>query len=246
MLTPTRDPAGNQGDIVAQVSAALKRAAPLMADAKPTKHSSKHRRTSSCSTLSERRTGGDPVRRRFFGNGNATVVLGNFSDLENVNDSCLLEAKVDRVALETENVKMSRERAASFAAADHRLDEAFLASFGASLITPGSSGGDTQLPSAATVSTEAGAMSFDIGRVTSLPLPLTEAKEEDSKAEQQEKDARRRRAATSLTAVEYECWLIREEIKESRRQEEKISSEIFNGDPLLPLASRVQGSEFEV
>lgn len=233
VLTASRDPSRNAEDVLSRVSAALKRVAPLMADATLTEHGSKHRRTNSCTP----RGGGggsgdgDACRRRvFFGNDNSTI-SGNHSDIDiDEDDPRLVQETVSRIALETEKVRASRERAASFAAADRDLDDAFLASFGVSLtMGSGAGSGGRQLPTVPATD----APFFDRTRITSLPLGGTEAGRIEPVAEKQ--DYRRQRAEATLSAAEFECWLVREEIDGYRRQEEKMRSEIFNGDPLLPL-----------
>lgn len=207
--------------MVLRASAALKRVAPIMADARPTKHNNKHRRTNSCA-IQGGNGGGASQRRLFFGSG-SRAVIGNPSSMDIDDDARLLQERVSRIALQTQEVRASRERAASFATADRDLDDAFLASFGISL--PGSRGGAKAPP----------VPSFDRNRVTSLRLDAAERARPESEADRQEYEIRRRRAETTLPAREYKCWVVREEIKQYRRQEEKLQSEIFNGDPLLPL-----------
>lgn len=76
----------------------------------------------------------------------------------------------------------------------------------------------------------------DDGRKADLKRKHVEAAKKDTQQELHgDYEARRREAAASLSATEYECWVIREEIETYRRQEEQLRAEIFNGDPLLPL-----------
>lgn len=249
VLTPSRDPTGNEGGIVARVSATLKRVAPLIAHARPTESSNKHRRTNSCTNVAGGSGGGgggsggegDTKRRYVFdGSGNSKLFVESsaMSDAEEDDIDRQLRERVGLIALETEKVRSSRERAASAAAADHDLDEAFLKSWGVSLAGAGAADGNGLLPSAAAAAVNSAggkAAPFDRTRVTSLPLGLTEGRKENSEAEHEEHEFRRRRAAATLSPAEYKCWVIREEIDGYRRQEEKMRSEIFNGDPLLPL-----------
>ena len=231
--------------------ATLKRLAPLIADSRPTKLGAKHRRTSSYSTPG---SGGGSLSRRppFFasggdgggGGGNAAATAtaagdksrGGVREEEEDESDRLLREKVEGLALETERMRSSRERAASFAAADRRLDEEFLESFGVSLIGPGTAGGGGG---------EGGASpaAFDRERVTSLPLGSGAKDAERGEAEEREYKARRQKAAATLSAAEFKCWEIREEIDRLRRQEENMREQIFNGDPLLPLASESRGGD---
>ena len=253
VLTPSRDPMGNEGGIVARVSATLKRVAPLIAHARPTKSGNKQRRTNSCITVTGG-SGGDggggegATKRRYVFDGiDSSKLFVESSDMDDADESDIdrqLRERVGLIALETEKVRLSRERAASAAAADRDLDEAFLKSWGVSLAGTGVADRNGFLPSAAAVSaTEGKAASFDRTRVTSLPLGLTEARKENLKAEHEEHEFRRRKAAATLSPAEYKCWLIREEMDGYRRQEEKMRSEIFNGDPLLPLWAGPADSE---
>lgn len=223
-MTPSRDPAGNSNSSVeARASATLKRLAPLIG-----KVDAKHRRTSSYSTPNS--GGGDPSRRQrrpVFGsgnrNGNGTALFGGRSRggaHENDGDvERLLRERVEGLALETEQLRASRERAASLAAAEFGLDEAFLNSVGVSLNGTAGAGATP---------------SFDREQVASLAA-TAEDSARASKAEEETRTARRQKAAATLSAAEFKCWEIREEIERYRRQEEKIRSQIFNGDPLLPL-----------
>lgn len=248
VLIACRDPAGNREGIVARVTATLKRVAPLIADARPTKHGSKHRRTNSCTTPTHGGGGGGggASRGQFFGKGTGngnSVVEGHPSPegMDGDGDRLLWE-RVSRIALETEQVRASRQRAASFADADRDLDEAFLESFGVSLPGSGAADRGASLSSVAARAEDGGVASFDRARVTSIPLGCTEAGVLRSKAEQEELEVKRLKAAATLTPAEYKCWAIREEMDEYRRQEEKMRSEIFNGDPLLPLWVRPETS----
>lgn len=205
----------------ARASATLKRLAPLI-----TKVDAKHRRTSSFSTPGSSGGGSSRHQHRFFfgsGNGNGTAFAH-----EDDSDR-LLRERVEGLALETEQLRSSRERAASFAAADSGLDEAFLRSFGVSLT--GAAGG-----ASASRGDSASPPAFDRERVASLPLGST-AQDNAAGAEAEEgaRTTRRLKAAATLSAAEFKCWEIREEIDRYRRQEENIRSQIFNGDPLLPL-----------
>lgn len=228
VLAPSRDPAGNTEIVGARASATLKRMAPLLVDSRPVKHGAKHRRTSSCSTPN----GGDrdSSRRRVFGSSSgsrSTTLLGRQRQLNfDLGDDVdrLLSEGVEGIVLETEEIKTSRERASSFAAADRDLDTAFLASIGVSLAGSGAGGrGGDALPS------------FDLNRVTALPRGLTKQEKARTDAEKQAYEARQRRAAATLSAADYKCWEIREEMGGYRRQEEKIRAQILDGDPLLPL-----------
>ncbi|CAM9412594.1 unnamed protein product [Ectocarpus sp. 8 AP-2014] len=219
VLAPSRDPTGNTEIVGARASATLKRMAPLLVDSRP--DGAKHRRTSSCSTPngSDRNSS----RRRFFGSssGSRSTTL-KFDDGDDVDR--LLSEGFEGIALETEEIKTSRERAASFAAVDRDLDTAFLASIGVSLAGSGGGGrGGGALPS------------FDLNRVTALPRGLTKQEKARTDAEKQAYDARQRQAAATLSAADYKCWEIREEIGGYRRQEEKIRAQILDGDPLVPL-----------
>lgn len=250
-MAPSRDPLGNStsGADVRAASATLKRVAPLIADSRPTKLGAKHRRTSSYSSPTPSR------RRPFFGSGgrgSGTPAAEDKSrgrsgvheqEGEEEDDSDrLLRERIEGIALETERIRSSRERAASFAAADRRLDEEFLGSFGVSLAgtrtaAAGGGGGGGASPSA-----------FDRERVMStLPLGSGAGDAERGQAEEREYRARQRKAAATLSATEYKCWEIREEIDRCRRREESMRAQIFNGDPLLPLAgdSRGGGTEME-
>lgn len=247
VLTPSRDPTGNEGGIVARVTATLKRVAPLIAHARPTESANKHRRTNSCINVAGGNGGGEEDTKRryvFDGNGDGKLFVES-SPMDDAGEDDIdrqLRKRVSLIALETEKVRSSRERAASAAAADRDLDEAFLKSWGVSLAGAGAADGNGVLssvaPAAAVAASAAGgkaAVSFDRTRVTSLPLGLTEARKENSEAELEEHEFRRRKAAATLSPAEYKYWVIREEIDGYRRQEEKMRSEIFNGDPLLPL-----------
>lgn len=232
VLTPSRDPAGNSS-LEARASATLKRLAPLIA-----KVDAKHRRTSSYSTPGGSSDGDSSRRQRrsFFGSGTGSSRLfgsqsrGSGSTREEDSDRLLWE-RVEGLALETEQLRSSRERTASLAAADSRLDEAFLSSLGVSLngaagssATADSSRGGSASPPA-----------FDRERVISLPLGSATEDAAGARAEEDARAARRNQAAATLSAAEFRCWEIREEIERYRRQEEKIRSRVFNGDPLLPL-----------
>lgn len=232
MLTPSRDPAGNSS-LEARASATLKRLAPLI-----TKVDAKHRRTSSYPAPGgSGGSGGDAPRRQhrsFFGTGggNSTALFGNESR-SNVHEGDidrLLRERVEGLALETDRLRSSRERAASFAAADSGLDEAFLRSFGVSL-----TGGAAGASAGASRGDGASPPAFDCERVASLSVGSTAEDTGGAKAEEEPYTARRQRAVATLSAAEFKCWEIRAEIDRYRRQEEKIRSQIFNGDPLLPL-----------
>lgn len=221
-MTPSRDPAGNSNSSVeARASATLKRLAPLIG-----KVDAKHRRTSSYSTPnSDLRRQRRPVFGSGSRNGNGAALFegrsrgGAHEDDGDVER--LLRERVEGLALETERLRASRERAASLAAAEFGLDEAFLNSFGVSLNgTAGAGAGATP--------------SFDREQVASLAA-TAEDSARASKAEEETRTARRQKAEATLSAAEFKCWEIREEIERYRRQEEKIRSQIFNGDPLLPL-----------
>ena len=230
---------------MARVAATLKRVAPLIAHARPTESANKHRRTNSCKNVAGGNGGGgegDTKRRYVFdGSGNSKLFVES-SPMDDAGEDDIdrqLRKRVGLIALETEKVRSSRERAASAAAADRDLDEAFLKSWGVSLAGAGAADGNGVLSSAAAAAVRAvggkATASFDRTRVTSLPLGLTEARKENSEAEHEEYEFRRRKAAATLSPADYKCWVIREEIDGYRRQEEKMRSEIFNGDPLLPL-----------
>lgn len=227
VLTPSRDPAGNKESVEARALATLKRVAPVMADSRPMKYVAKHRRISS---LSSPGTGGDGVSRRryFYGSGNSKGAV--YDD----DDDRLLSERVAGIALETEKLRTSRERAASVAAADRALDADFLKSFGVSLAGSGNGGSGTSSSS-----------TFDRERVTSVPLGFRQKEKAGAKAEERQKKARQRKAAETLSAAEYKCWEVREEIEGYRRQEEKIRAQIFDGDPLLLLLDRSGGGEDE-
>ncbi|CAM9534291.1 unnamed protein product [Ectocarpus sp. 13 AM-2016] len=219
VLAPSRDPTGNTELVGARASATLKRTAPLLVDSRP--DGAKHRRTSSCSTPNG--SGRNSSRRRFFGSssGSRSTAL-KFDDGDDVDR--LLSEGFEGIALETEEIKTSRERATSFAAADRDLDTAFLASIGVSLAGSSRSGrGGGALPS------------FDLNRVTALPRGLTKQEKARTDAEKQAYEARQRQAAATLSAADYRCWEIREEMGGYRRQEKKIRAQILDGDPLLPL-----------
>lgn len=243
VLTPSRDPMGNStcSVDVRAAAATLKRVAPLIADSRPTKLGAKHRRTSSSSTPTTSH------RRPLFGSGGrggGTAAAedksrgrsGVHKQQEEDDSERLLRERVEGIALETERMRSSRERAASFAAADRRLDEEFLESFGVSLDGPGTTtaatagGGGASLPT------------FDRERLKSaLPLGSGADGAERGQAEEREYIARQRKAAATLSPAEYKCWEIREEIDRYRRQEESMRAQIFNGDPLLPLVGDSRG-----
>lgn len=253
-LVSLRQSSGNRGEMVARASAALKRVASLMPDARSgsNRGNNKHRRTNSRITAQARAA--THHRRLFFDTGRSGGAADDdLSDDEMDNDDDddddrLLQERIGRIALETENVRASRDRAASFAAADRDLDTAFLASFGVSLTPSGTYGSaaDGGRPLSASMATEATAAaaavasrSFDRSRVTSLPLRpagSVNASIQARERQRQEKELRRRRAKATLSPSDYECWAIRENLDDYRRQEAKMREEIFNGDPLLPLA----------
>lgn len=200
-----------------RASATLKRVAPLISDARPAKLGTKHHSTRSCWTPG-RGGGRDPPRgRSFFGDGSGnSAVFGSHSHSSHDNDiDRLLREQMEGIALEKEKMDSSRKRAASFAAGD----EEFLESFDASL----TGSGNSVVPE------------FDQEWVTSLALGSTDREKAGENSEQQGYEARRQRAAATLSVAEYKCWELREEIDGYRRQEEKIRAQIFNGDPLLPL-----------
>lgn len=127
---------------------------------------------------------------------------------------------------------MSRERAASFAA-DRDLDEAFLASFGVTLTESRGDHGSGQGLSSVEL--------FDPARIKSRSMEVVaisdrsgEAGRDAKSREKWDYEVRRRKAELTLSKPEYKCWIIREEIEGYRREEEKLKSKIYNGDPLLP------------
>lgn len=227
VLKSRRNDMGNQEEVlVSRAVAALKRVAPIMADARTAQHGSKHRRTNSRTSSPSGR--GDLSRRRFFaGSSGSGVDKG----------TRVVQGGVGLVGIKTEEgARESRERAASFAA-DRDLDEAFLASFGVSLTVSqddhGSSG--HALSSVG---------SFDPTRVISRSMEASNAAinhrsgDAGGDAEAREKwdyEFRRRKAEATLSKPEYKCWVIRQEVEGYRRQEEELRSKIYNGDPLLPL-----------
>lgn len=220
VLTSRRNDKGNQEEVlVSGAVAALKRVAPIMSDARTTQHGTKHRRTNSCTTPSGR---GDPSRRRFFADRDADTDKGTRS----------VQDGVDHVAVNTEEARVSRERAASFAA-DRNLDEAFLASFGVTLMESRGNHGSGQALSSVGL--------FDPARVISRSMEAAAINDRSGEADGDSKsrrkwdyEVRRRKAELALSKPEYKCWVIREEIEGYRRQEEKLKSKIYNGDPLLP------------
>lgn len=206
-----------------RASAMLKRVAPLISDARPAKLGTKHHSTRSCWTPGRGGSGDPPRGRSFFGDGsgNSTVSGSHFRSNHDNDIDRLLREQMKGIALEKEKMDSSRKRAASFAAGD----EEFLESFDASLTGSGaaSGSGGSVLPE------------FDQKWVTTLALDSTDREKAGENAEDQGYEARRQRAAATLSLAEYRCWELREEIDGYRRQEEKIRAQIFNGDPLLPL-----------
>lgn len=224
VLTPSRDPAGNSS-LRAQASATLKRVAPLIA-----KVDAKHRRTSSYSAPGN--SGGSGGGGNSHG---AALFAGRSRGTAHEHDSDrLLRERLEGLALETEQLRASRERAETSAAADMGLDEAFLNSFGVSLNETAGAGAGSGVSASRGDGTSPPA--FDCERLISRPLgSMAQDTVAGAKTEDETRTARRKEAAATLSAAEFQCWEIREEIDRYRRQDEKIRSQIFNGDPLLPL-----------
>lgn len=223
-MTPSRDQAGNTS-VEARASATLKRVAPLISDVRLAKLGAKHHRTSSCLTP-DRSGGGDPpVRRPLFGDGagNSAVSVSQFhSSHDNETDRMLREQMKD-IALETEKMILFQKRAASLAVTgDEELLQSFDASLTGSRSACGSGGPLPPVPDQVWVA-------------SLLALDSTNKDKAGENAHEQGYEARRQRAAATLSCAEYKCWELREEIDGYRRQEEKIRAQIFNGDPLLPL-----------
>ncbi|CAM9403052.1 unnamed protein product [Pylaiella littoralis] len=224
VLTPSRDQAGNTS-VEARASATLKRVAPLISDVRLAKLGAKHHRTSSCLTP-ERSGGGDPpVRRPLFGDGagNSAVFVSQFHNSHDNETGRMLREQMKDIALETEKMILFQKRAASLAVTgDEELLQSFDASLTGSRSACGSGGPLPPVPDQEWVA-------------SLLALDSTNKDKAGENAHEQGYEARRQRAAATLSCAEYKCWELREEIDGYRRQEEKIRAQIFNGDPLLPL-----------
>lgn len=117
---------------------------------------------------------------------------------------------------------------------DRKLDEAFLGSLGFTL--PGSGAAIPGDPTGA----PPGSNAFDLTRVLKRPVSATGMARVLERTKSQESDGeeferKRRLAQLTLTAPEYLCWVNEQDLQRHRKEEQKMRSQIFNGDPLLPL-----------
>lgn len=163
------------------------------------------------------------------------------------------EETIEKIRRETEELRVLTEQRRARAEANLELDKAFLGSFGLRL--PGAAFSGT-----AATATDSNSPQGDRGRQSeqsrppfdpanlSLSRPLFSGTEgagpaalQEEAVRAQEYEARRRKAEATLTATEYRCWVIREEMLRDRQKQERLWASVFNGDPLAVPPSGVAG-----
>lgn len=240
-----------QQEVVEKASAALKRVAPIMAEIQ--RKRDKQRRLNTPRRRATLPGGVTPKRKRV----GETVVTRIGSPPKRTGYDRGRQETIERLRRETEELRASTERERVSANADVEVDKSLLRSLGLTL--PGSVENFTaattkSLHLSCDVNEGVSSERHPKGRAAAYASPrwrplfgertraagagdvnVAQQGEGDSDVEATEAkqyELRRRTAEATLSATEYRCWIIREEVLKDRRKQEKIWARVFNGDPL--------------
>lgn len=222
---------------VLQWASTLKREAPVMAKAQESRD--KQRRLNTTTRTAT------PKRKR-----SNAIAFFRSPSAENDAEHRRQQEMIKQIHRETEELRILASQQRASADANLELDKVLLGSFGLKLPVSGFA------ETAATTTDNNGGTDgicprgdkrhqFEQPRPQFDPAspsfshPLFSATEaagvaalQEEAVQTKEYEARRRKAEATLTATEYRCWVIRDEMFRDRRKQDNMWAKVFNGDPL--------------